>query len=100
MGVVAPLRSITPQTSAQPASLEVKTAPTSPRTIAARPVARHTTALSERCVAVPRQGLYRLPRIADILFCREGLLVYADEALDVEGLKLSSEFRPFRLGEL
>lgn len=31
MGVVAPLRGITPQTSAQPASLEVKTAPTSPR---------------------------------------------------------------------
>ena len=51
-------------------------------------------------MAVPQQGLYRLPRIADILFCREGLLVYVDDALDVEGLKLSNEFRPFRLGEL
>ena len=49
---------------------------------------------------VSRKGLYHLLHIAGILLYREGLLVYVNDALDVEGLRLGSGFRQFRLGEL
>ena len=85
--IVAPFWRRAPQTSALPAGHEEHA------DLAARdsgetcrpPLCRPLWVLRD-VARVLRQGLYHLPRCACALFCRDGLLVNAIDALDVEGL--------------